>query len=84
MFYRIGCSYEGIAWNQDFISWFNNKYLQYKDTKSDLVKDELITIWSYAFDELSKGKSISEIIISSSELDQMLALELYQLIQSDN
>ena len=67
-----------------FINWFNNKYLQYKSTGDVLQKELLVSIWSYAFDELSKGKSISEIINSSSEADQVQALELYQLILKDN
>jgi hypothetical protein len=67
-----------------FIGWFNNKYLEYKNTGNVLVKELLVSIWSYAFDELSNGKSISEIINSSSEVDQVKALELYQLIVLDN
>jgi hypothetical protein len=67
-----------------FIGWFNNKYLEYKSTKNVLVKELLVSIWSYAFDELSNGKSIGEIIISSYEVDQIRALELYHLIVKDN
>ena len=67
-----------------FIGWFNNKYLEYKSTGNVLVKELLVSIWSYAFDELSNGKSISEIIISSNEADQVKALELYHLIVLDN
>jgi len=67
-----------------FIGWFNNKYLEYKSTESELVKELLVSIWSYAFDELSKGKSIGDIINSSSEVDQVKALELYHLIVTDN
>lgn len=67
-----------------FIGWFNNKYLEYKSTGNVLVKELLFSIWSYAFDELSNGKSISEIINSSNEVDQVKALELYHLIVLDN
>jgi hypothetical protein len=67
-----------------FIGWFNNKYLEYKSTGNVLLKELLVSIWSYAFDELSKGKSISEIINSSYEVDQIKALELYHLIVQDN
>lgn len=67
-----------------FIGWFNKKYLEYKSTGNVLVKELLVSIWSYAFDELSKGKSISEIINSSYEVDQIKALELYHLIVQDN
>jgi|LakMenEpi03Aug12_release.lakeMendotaPanAssembly.Ray.scaffolds.fasta_scaffold22880_2 hypothetical protein len=67
-----------------FIGWFNNKYLEYKSTGNVLVKELLVSIWSYAFDELSKGKGIGDIINSSSEVDQVKALELYQLIVQDN
>ena len=63
-----------------FIGWFNNKYLEYKSTESVLVKELLVSIWSFAFDELSKGKGIGDIINSSSEVDQVKALELYHLI----
>ncbi len=68
----------------EFIGWFNNKYLEYKSTESVLVKELLVSIWSYAFDELSKGKSIGDIINSSSEVDQVRALELYHLIVTNN
>jgi len=68
----------------EFIGWFNNKYLEYKSTESVLVKELLVSIWSYAFDELSKGKGIGDIINSSSEVDQVKALELYHLIVTDN
>ena len=68
----------------EFIGWFNNKYLEYKSTESVLVKELLVSIWSYAFDELSKGKGIGDIINSSSEVDQVRALELYHLIVTDN
>ena len=67
-----------------FIGWFNNKYLEYKSTSDVLIKELLVSIWSYAFDELSNGKSISEIINSSYEVDQIKALELYHLIVKDN
>ena len=67
-----------------FIGWFNNKYLEYKSTGNVLVKELLVSIWSYAFDELSNGKSIGEIINSSYEVDQVKALELYHLIVLDN
>lgn len=67
-----------------FIGWFNNKYLEYKSTGNVLVKELLVSIWSYAFDELSNGKSIGEIISSSYEVDQVKALELYHLIVLDN
>jgi hypothetical protein len=67
-----------------FIRWFNNKYLEYKSTGNVIVKELLVSIWSYAFEELSKGKSISEIINSSYEVDQVKALELYHLIVQDN
>jgi len=68
----------------EFIEWFNNKYLEYKSTESVLVKELLVSIWSFAFDELSKGKGIGDIINSSSEVDQVKALELYHLIVQDN
>jgi len=68
----------------EFIEWFNNKYLEYKSTRNVLVKELLVSIWSYAFDELSKGKGIGDIINSSSEVDQVKALEVYQLIVQDN
>ena len=68
----------------EFIGWFNNKYLEYKSTESELVKELLVSIWSFAFDELSKGKGIGDIINSSSEVDQVKALELYHLIVTDN
>ena len=84
----------GVRWDENikslvndfvsFIGWFNNKYLEYKSTENVLVKELLVSIWSYAFDELSKGKSISEIIISSYEVDQVKALELYHLIVLNN
>ena len=64
----------------EFIGWFNNKYLEYKSTENVLVKELLVSIWSFAFDELSKGKGIGDIINSSSEVDQVKALELYHLI----
>jgi hypothetical protein len=67
-----------------FIGWFNNKYLEYKSTESVLVKELLVSIWAFAFDELSKGKGIGDIINSSSEVDQVKALELYHLIVQDN
>jgi hypothetical protein len=67
-----------------FIGWFNNKYLEYKSTGNVLVKELLVSIWSYAFDELSNGKSIGEIINTSYEVDQVKALELYHLIVLDN
>ncbi len=67
-----------------FISWFNKTYLEYKSSGDVLQKELLVSIWSYAFDELSNGKSISEIINSSSEAEQVQALELYQLILKDN
>ena len=67
-----------------FIGWFNNKYLEYKSTGNELVKELLVSIWSFAFDELSKGKGIGDIINSSSEVDQVKALELYHLIVLDN
>ena len=67
-----------------FIGWFNNKYLEYKSTEDVLVKELLVSIWSFAFDELSKGKGIGDIINSSSEVDQVKALELYHLIVTDN
>ncbi len=68
----------------EFIGWFNNKYLEYKSTESVLVKELLVSIWSYAFDELSNGKGIGDIINSSSEVDQVRALELYHLIVTNN
>jgi len=68
----------------EFIGWFNNKYLEYKSTESVLVKELLVSIWSYAFDELSKGKGIGDIINSSYEVDQVKALELYHLIVQDS
>ena len=68
----------------EFIGWFNNKYLEYKSTEDVLVKELLVSIWSFAFDELSKGKGIGDIINSSSEVDQVKALELYHLIVTDN
>jgi hypothetical protein len=67
-----------------FVGWFNNKYLEYKSTGNDQVKELLVSIWSFAFDELSKGKGIGDIINSSSEVDQVKALELYDLIVQDN
>ena len=68
----------------EFIGWFNNKFLEYKSTESVLLKELLVSIWSYAFDELSKGKGIGDIINSSSEVDQVKALEIYHLIVTDN
>jgi hypothetical protein len=58
--------------------------LEYKSTESVLLKELLVSIWSYAFDELSKGKGIGDIINSSSEVDQVKALEIYHLIVTDN
>jgi hypothetical protein len=67
-----------------FIGWFNNKYLEYKNTGNLSEKELLASIWPYAFDELSNGKSIGDIINYSSEVDQIRALEVYHIIMKNN
>ena len=62
------------------LDWFSNSYNEYYKTNNLGIRDLLINIWEYAFFQLQEGKSISEIINSSSEVDQILALEKFELL----
>jgi len=60
------------------LDWFSNNYISYKITNNESIKNLLCLIWEYAFFQMESGKSISEIINSSSEVDQILALEKFE------
>ena len=62
----------------NMINWFSNNYNSYKITNNESIKNLLCLIWEYAFFQMESGKSISEIINSSSEVDQILALEKFE------
>lgn len=64
----------------NMLDWFSNSYNEYYKTNNLGIRDLLINIWEYAFFQLQEGKSISEIINSSSEVDQILALEKFELL----
>jgi hypothetical protein len=60
------------------LEWLSNSFNEFLRTNNESIRDLLITIWEYAFFQLQEGKSISEIINSSSEVDQILALEKFE------
>jgi hypothetical protein len=60
------------------LDWFSNSFVEFKRTNNESISDLLISIWEYAFFQMESGKSISEIINSSSEVDQILALEKFE------
>ena len=62
----------------EMLNWFNNSFNELQKTNNESIRDLLISIWEYAFFQLQEGKSISEIINSSSEVDQILALEKFE------
>jgi hypothetical protein len=62
----------------EMLNWFSNNYISYKITNNESIKDLLCLVWEYAFFQMESGKSISEIINSSSEVDQILALEKFE------
>jgi hypothetical protein len=62
----------------NMLNWFSNNYNSYKITNNESIKNLLCLIWEYAFFQMESGKSISEIINSSSEVDQILALEKFE------
>ncbi len=62
----------------EMLNWFNNNYHNYKNTNNESIKSLLCLVWEFAFFQLDSGKSISEIINSSSEVDQILALEKFE------
>ena len=68
----------------EMINWITKSYESFKLSNSEDIKNELIKVWSYAFHELEKGKSISEIIKSSNEVDQYLALEIFEFNKFTN
>jgi hypothetical protein len=62
----------------EMLNWFSNNFNSYKITNNESIKNLLCLIWEYAFFQMESGKSISEIINSSSEVDQILALEKFE------
>jgi hypothetical protein len=66
------------------INWITKSYESFKLSNSEDIKNEMIKVWSYAFHELEQGKSISEIIKSSNEVDQYLALEIFEFNKFTN
>ena len=60
------------------LDWFSNSFVEFKRTNNESISDLLISIWEYAFFQMESGKSISEIINSSSEVDQIFALEKFE------
>ena len=68
----------------EMINWIQDSYKNYKLSSSEKIKNELIKVWAFAFHELEKGKSISEIIKSSNEVDQYLALEIFEFNKFNN
>lgn len=62
----------------NMLDWFSNSFIEFQKTNNQSISDLLISIWEYAFFQLQEGKSISEIINSSSEVDQILALEKFE------
>jgi hypothetical protein len=60
------------------LDWFSNSFVEFKRTNNESISNLLISIWEYAFFQMESGKSISEIINSSSEVDQILALEKFE------
>jgi hypothetical protein len=62
----------------EMLNWFSNNYISYKITNNESIKNLLCLVWEYAFFQMESGKSISEIINSSSEVDQILALEKFE------
>jgi hypothetical protein len=62
----------------EMLNWFSNNFNSYKITNNESIKNILLLIWEYAFFQMESGKSISEIINSSSEVDQILALEKFE------
>lgn len=62
----------------EMLNWYSNNYHNYKITNNDSIKNLLLLIWEYAYFQMESGKSISEIINSSSEVDQILALEKFE------
>ena len=60
------------------LDWFSNSFVEFKRTNNESISNLLISIWEYAFFQMKSGKSISEIINSSSEVDQILALEKFE------
>lgn len=62
----------------NMLEWLSNSFNEFLRTNNESIRDLLISIWEYAFFQLQEGKSISEIINSSSEVDQILALEKFE------
>ena len=62
----------------EMLNWLSNSFNEFLRTNNESIRDLLISIWEYAFFQLQEGKSISEIINSSSEVDQILALEKFE------
>jgi hypothetical protein len=60
------------------LDWFSNSFIEFQKTNNKSISELLISIWEYCFFQLQEGKSISEIINSSSEVDQILALEKFE------
>lgn len=74
-------SYRSLELVNNFVNmldWFSNSFIEFQKTNNQSISDLLISIWEYAFFQLQEGKSISEIINSSSEVDQILALEKFE------
>jgi len=60
------------------LDWFSDSFIEFQKTNNESISELLISIWEYGFFQLQEGKSISEIINSSSEVDQILALEKFE------
>lgn len=74
-------SYKSLELVNKFVNmlqWLSNSFNEFQKTNNESIRDLLISIWEYAFFQLQEGKSISEIINSSSEVDQILALEKFE------
>lgn len=74
-------SFKSLELVNSFVSmldWFSNSFIEFQKTNNESISELLISIWEYGFFQLQEGKSISEIINSSSEVDQILALEKFE------
>jgi hypothetical protein len=74
-------SFKSIELVNSFVSmldWFSDSFIEFQKTNNESISELLISIWEYGFFQLQEGKSISEIINSSSEVDQILALEKFE------
>lgn len=74
-------SYKSLELVNKFVKmleWLSNSFNEFQKSNNESIRDLLISIWEYAFFQLQEGKSISEIINSSSEVDQILALEKFE------